>query len=167
MLDHSGPGALSAAVQRYFDLMYDSDTSRFDRVFRSSAQLHGFRDGQMTMWPAQTFKELLEGRSSPKAANAPREEEILLIDFASRWEWGRRPGSGPLFRPIGMNWWVCFKPNFARINMMKGCGAESRSWNAPCAVISRGCQHPQPLKAIPMDDACDRPHRKAPESCHS
>ena len=83
MLDHSGPGALSAAVQRYFDLMYDSDTSRFDRVFRSSAQLHGFRDGQMTMWPAQTFKELLEGRSSPKAANAPREEEILLIDFAS------------------------------------------------------------------------------------
>jgi Putative lumazine-binding len=76
------PG-LTDAVQRYFDLMYDSDTSRFERVFRASAQLHGFREGQMTMWPAQTFKELLAGRPSPQSQNAPREEEILLVDFAS------------------------------------------------------------------------------------
>jgi hypothetical protein len=76
------PG-LTDAVQRYFDLMYDSDTSRFDRVFRASAQLHGFREGQMTMWPAQTFKEVLASRPSPKSQNAPRQEEILLVDFAS------------------------------------------------------------------------------------
>ena len=80
---HSGVPGLTDAVQRYFDLMYDSDTSRFDRVFRASAQLHGFREGQMTMWPAQTFKELLAGRPSPKSQNAPRQEEILLVDFAS------------------------------------------------------------------------------------
>jgi hypothetical protein len=80
---HSAVPGLTDAVQRYFDLMYDSDTSRFDRVFRASAQLHGFREGQMTMWPAQTFKELLAGRPSPKSQNAPRQEEILLVDFAS------------------------------------------------------------------------------------
>ena len=74
---------LTQAVQRYFDLMYDSDTSRFDRVFRSSAQLHGFRDGQISMWPAQTFKEVLASRPSPKSVGAPREEEILMMDFAS------------------------------------------------------------------------------------
>ena len=53
---------LTDAVQRYFDLMYDSDVTRFDLVFRASAQLHGFRQGQMTMWPAATFKEIIAGR---------------------------------------------------------------------------------------------------------
>jgi Putative lumazine-binding len=83
MPDPSAIPGLTAAVQRYFDLMYDSDVARFDRVFRASAQLHGFRDGQMTMWPAQTFKEILAGRPSPQAQNAPREEAILLVDCAS------------------------------------------------------------------------------------
>ncbi len=70
-------------MQRYFDLMYDGDTSRFDRVFRSSAQLHGFREGKLTMWSAPAYKEVLEGRPSPKSLKAPREEEILMLDFAS------------------------------------------------------------------------------------
>jgi hypothetical protein len=83
MIDHLGTQGLTLAVQRYFDLMYDSDTSRFDRVFHSTAQLHGFRDGQMSMWPAQTFKDVLAGRPSPKSLNAPRQEEILLVDVAS------------------------------------------------------------------------------------
>jgi len=83
MSDPSAAQGLHQAIQRYLDLMYDSDTSRFDQVFRPTAQLHGFRDGALTMWPAKTFKELLEGRPSPKSQHAPREEEILLIDFAS------------------------------------------------------------------------------------
>ena len=83
MIDHSGIKPLAEAVQRYFDLMYDCDTSRFDRVFRSTAQLHGFREGKMAMWPAAEYKTILAGRSSPKSLNAPRQEEILLMDFAS------------------------------------------------------------------------------------
>jgi len=82
-MDRSSIESLTAAVQRYFDLMYDGDTSRFDRVFRSSAQLHGFREGKMTMWSAPAYKEVLEGRPSPKSLKAPREEEILMLDFAS------------------------------------------------------------------------------------
>jgi hypothetical protein len=82
MPNHDMAG-LTQAVQRYFDLMYDSDVTRFDGVFRASAQLHGFREGQMTMWPAATFKEIIAGRPSPKSQSAPREEEILLVDFAS------------------------------------------------------------------------------------
>jgi hypothetical protein len=83
MPDHLAISGLTGAVQRYFDLMYDSDVGYFDRVFRSSAQLHGFREGQMTMLPAATFKEIIGGRPSPRSQNALREEEILLIDFAS------------------------------------------------------------------------------------
>ena len=75
--------SLGEAVQRYFDLMYDCDTSRFERVFGATAQLHGFRDGAMSMWPAQQYKEILAARPSPKSLNAPRQEEILLMDFAS------------------------------------------------------------------------------------
>jgi hypothetical protein len=83
MTDERNLEGLIAAVKRYFDLMYDSDISRFDRVFRQTAQLHGFQEGQMAMWPAQRFKEVMAGRPSPKAMNAPRQEEVLLVDFAS------------------------------------------------------------------------------------
>ena len=72
-----------AVVQRYFDLMYDCDITKFDRVFRDTAQLHGFREGQMTMWPAPAYKDVLSKRQSPKSIGAPREEQILLMDFAS------------------------------------------------------------------------------------
>jgi len=71
------------ALQRYFDLMYDCDTSRFDQVFRPTVQLHGFRDGEMVVWPASTYRDILDKRRSPKSLNAPRADEILLIDFAS------------------------------------------------------------------------------------
>jgi len=83
MMDQAGIAGLTEAVQRYFDLMYDSDTFRFDAVFRPSAQLHGFQEGQMVMWPAQKFKDVIAGRPSPKSLKAPRQEEVLLIDFAS------------------------------------------------------------------------------------
>ncbi len=83
MADHVTTESLLGAVRRYFDLMYDCDISNFDRVFRSSAQLHGFRDGQMTVWPADAYKDILSKRQSPKSQNAPREEQVLLVDFAS------------------------------------------------------------------------------------
>jgi hypothetical protein len=82
-MNDEGTSKLTRAVQHYFDLMYDCDTSRFDDVFRDTAQLHGFREGKMTMWPAQTYKDILANRQSPKSLAAPREEAILLMDFAS------------------------------------------------------------------------------------
>lgn len=75
--------ALSAAIDRYFDLMYDCDVADFDRVFASTAQLHGFRDNKMSCWSAAQYKEILAGRTSPKDQGAPREHEVLLMDFTS------------------------------------------------------------------------------------
>ena len=74
---------LTEAVQLYLDLMYDCDVAKFDRVFASTSQLHGFRDGKMTCWPTAQYKEVLAGRKSPKALGAPREEQLLLLDAAS------------------------------------------------------------------------------------
>jgi hypothetical protein len=74
---------LARAVQLYLDLMYDCDLEKFDRVFCPTAQLHGFREGEMTCWPAAQYREVLAGRKSPRSQGAPREEEVLLLDFAS------------------------------------------------------------------------------------
>jgi hypothetical protein len=83
MTDQKGLPGLTQAAQRYLDLMYDGDVSRFDKVFAATSQLHGLREGKLAMLTAQGFKDLLAGRPSPKAQGAPREEEILLVDFAS------------------------------------------------------------------------------------
>lgn len=74
---------MSAALERYFDLMYDCDVAHFDQVFAATAQLHGFREGQMSCWPAGQYKEVLAGRKSPKSQGAPRESQVLLLDFTS------------------------------------------------------------------------------------
>jgi hypothetical protein len=79
----AGVDALTQAVKRYFDLMYDSDMSRFDRVFRSTAQLHGIRHGEMRLLTAQAYRDALARTPSPRSQNAPRHEEILLMDVAS------------------------------------------------------------------------------------
>jgi hypothetical protein len=81
---HAGVDALTQAVRRYFDLMYDSDVSRFDRVFRPTAQLHGVRHGEMRLLTAQAYRDALARTPSPRSQNAPRHEEILLMDVASR-----------------------------------------------------------------------------------
>ena len=72
MSEQASVSALIEAVQGYFDLVYDCDTSRFDRVFQSTAQLHGHWDGAITLITAQGFKDNLAGRVSPKASGAFR-----------------------------------------------------------------------------------------------
>jgi hypothetical protein len=83
MTDHATHLSLLDAVGRYFDLMFDNDISRFDQLFAASAQLHGLRDGNLRLLPAQDYKNALASGVSPKAKNAPRQQEILLVDFAS------------------------------------------------------------------------------------
>ena len=83
MTDHTTHLSLLGAGESYFNLMFDSDVSRFEQVFASSAQLHGLRDDDLRALPAQDYKVMLAAGPSPKAKNAPRFQEILLVDFAS------------------------------------------------------------------------------------
>lgn len=75
--------ALLAAVERYFDTMFECDVNRFDQVFAATAQLHGLRDGSLRILPAAEYRKLIAAGASPKSKNAPREQEVLLVDFAS------------------------------------------------------------------------------------
>ena len=83
MPDHPTCQSLLSAVERYFDLMFDNDVLRFEQVFASRAQLHGLRDGNLRLLPAQDYKQALASGASPKSSNAPRLQEVLLVDFAS------------------------------------------------------------------------------------
>ncbi|MGV7216878.1 nuclear transport factor 2 family protein [Bradyrhizobium sp. UFLA05-112] len=74
---------LLGAVERYFTLMYDNDVSHFDRVFAPSAQLHGFRDAELRILPAPDYRKVLASTPSPQSKNAPRLQEVLLVDLAS------------------------------------------------------------------------------------
>jgi hypothetical protein len=83
-----GPGMsatteLIEAIQKYFDLMYDCNAENFSDVFSPTAQLHGYRDGEMLCWPAAEYKEILKARQSPLSLGSPRQDSVLLIDIAS------------------------------------------------------------------------------------
>ena len=83
MTDDMTAAPLLEAVERYFMLMYDNDVSQFDRVFAPTAQLHGFRDAELRILPVSDYRAMLTSAPSPKSNNAPRLQEILLIDLAS------------------------------------------------------------------------------------
>ena len=83
MNEYPAPAPLLEAVERYHTLMYDCDVARFDEVFAPSAQLHGLRDGQLHIIPAAEYRNRLASRTSPQSRNAPRLQEVLLVDFAS------------------------------------------------------------------------------------
>jgi Putative lumazine-binding len=82
MPDRSTTHPLFDAVARYFDLMFDNDVSRFEQVFAASAQ-HGLRDGSLRLLTAEDYRSALASGASPKSKGAPRQQEILLVDFAS------------------------------------------------------------------------------------
>jgi hypothetical protein len=75
--------SLIAAVERYFEMMFDYDVGCFDEVFAPTAQLHGLRDGALRILTANQYRALLAAGPSPQSKNAPRHQAILLIDFAS------------------------------------------------------------------------------------
>ena len=77
---HSG---LLAAVDAYFDTMFDADLDRFDRLFAPTATLHGLRDGALRVLPAAEYRKLLGSNPSPKARGAPRQQEVLMLDCAA------------------------------------------------------------------------------------
>jgi putative lumazine-binding protein len=81
-LDDECVRSLRAALQHYLDLMYDCDVSRVDDAFAPTVQLHGFRDGAMQCWPAGVCRDILAKRQSPESLGAPREDALLLLDFA-------------------------------------------------------------------------------------
>ncbi len=75
--------AIASAINRYLDLMYDADDSRFPEVFHDACLIHGLRDGKLTAWSAAEFRDVMRSRPSPAALKAPREQSILGLEHSA------------------------------------------------------------------------------------
>jgi hypothetical protein len=74
---------VAAAINGYFDLMYDADDARFPNVFHDVCVIHGMRDGKLAAWSAAEFRDVMRNRESPAAMKSPRDQEILGIELTS------------------------------------------------------------------------------------
>lgn len=68
---------LAAAVQRYFDVLYECDLDKFDRLFLSACSLFTVTNGALQVLSAAAYREVLATRSSPKSLGQPREESVI------------------------------------------------------------------------------------------
>jgi hypothetical protein len=60
--------------------MYDADDASFPDVFHDACLIHGLREGKLTAWSAQEFRDVMRGRPSPASMRSPRDQEILGIE---------------------------------------------------------------------------------------
>jgi hypothetical protein len=78
-MDHQSY-AVAAALEGYFDLMYDADDARFSKVFHDACLIHGLRDGKLAAWSAAEFRDIIRSRPSPAAMHSPRDQKIISIE---------------------------------------------------------------------------------------
>jgi hypothetical protein len=63
--------------------MYNAEDDSYPTVFHDEAIVHGIRDGKLTVWSAQMFRDIIKGRPSPKSLQSPGDEAIIRIDCTS------------------------------------------------------------------------------------
>ena len=74
---------IRAAMQLYFDVMYECDLEKFDRIFHPTSSLFTAEDGVLTLRPFAQYRAELEKRTPPKSLGQPRIDEVLTIDVLS------------------------------------------------------------------------------------
>jgi len=74
---------LLAAVQLYFDSLYNCDTEKLHSVFHKSASLFDADNGEIFVEPIASFGDDVASRQSPASCQQVREDEVLMIDWLS------------------------------------------------------------------------------------
>ena len=76
--------AIHTCISDYFDALYTGDTALLmGKVFHPNADLYAAdMNGAFVDWPMDEFKAIIDGRQSPQANGADREERIVMIDEA-------------------------------------------------------------------------------------
>ena len=68
---------LLAAIQRYFDVLYECNLEKFDRLFLPACHLFTVVDGSLQVLSCSAYRELLAQRSSPKSMGQAREDSLI------------------------------------------------------------------------------------------
>ncbi len=71
---------IEAAIQHYFDGLYEGDIEKLAKVFNSNASLFIETEGSLSVLPVPEWFERVASRASPASQRLPRNDEILLID---------------------------------------------------------------------------------------
>lgn len=76
----SALASLEAAVQLYFDGLYEGDVDKLARVFHPRASLFIAAEGELVVLPVPQWLERVANHLSPASTQAPRDDAILMID---------------------------------------------------------------------------------------
>lgn len=76
-------GELFAAVQVYFDALYECNIVKLNAVFHESSSLFDADEGRLFVEPIASFSDDVGARVSPASKGQVREEEILMVDWLS------------------------------------------------------------------------------------
>ena len=72
------PG-LDAAIQRYFDVLYECNLDKFDRLFLPACHLFTVINGVEQGLSLATYRDVIAKRLSPKSLGQPREESVIAV----------------------------------------------------------------------------------------
>lgn len=75
---------IQAALQTYFDVMYECDMEKFDQVFHPSCSLFTAGGAELIVKPCEQYRREMSTRTPPKSRAQSRDKErIVKIDFLS------------------------------------------------------------------------------------
>jgi hypothetical protein len=74
---------IQKALQIYFDVMYECDLEKFDRIFHPTCSLFTMKDGVLNVRPFAQYRAEIAVRTPPKSLAQPRVDTVLLIDVLS------------------------------------------------------------------------------------
>ena len=71
---------LEAALQTYFDGLYEGDTAKLASVFHDVSHLFSVTGGKLADLPREQWFEFVRGRKSAQSQDLPRRDWIVQID---------------------------------------------------------------------------------------
>lgn len=74
---------VSHALQTYFDVMYECDLEKFDRVFHPTCSLFTMKNGQFNLRPFAQYRAEIAERTPPNSLSQPRMDAILQVAMLS------------------------------------------------------------------------------------
>jgi hypothetical protein len=74
---------IESTMQDYFDVMYECDMNKFDRVFHPSCSLFTSFNGELTIRPFAQYRAEMLVRTPPKSLGLAREDRVLTLDALS------------------------------------------------------------------------------------
>jgi len=70
-------------LKDYFEVLQTQDMALFDSVFHKDCVLYSQQDDALVVRPFAAYRSMVQGRQSPVSKDAPRAEQVLLVDFLS------------------------------------------------------------------------------------